>query len=169
MKFTGEEIRNLDQRTTDVGLFMLAESYMICAVTLKENRPKGLRFNSPVEFLIFHAVELYLKSFLRRVGLSVLELSSRSYGHNFPKLMEEAGSRGLQLRCVDVARLQFSDEAELPIQTRYLVTGFKQVISLEDLIDTARNVRGPVAELLLKSGVNVRAPAWTSSSQAGKP
>jgi hypothetical protein len=169
MKLMKEEIEDLDQRTTDVGLFMLAESYMTCAVKLIENRPRGLRFNAPLEFLIFHALELYLKSFLRRTGLSVPELASRKYGHNFPELIEAATVRGLQLRDLDIARLQFSSEEELPIQARYLITGFKQVISLEDLVDTARNVRGPVGEFLIAAGVKVREPPWISSLPAGTP
>jgi hypothetical protein len=48
--------------------------------------------------LAFHALEVGLKSFLAKKGLSEKELSGRQFGHDLTALYEAAVQRGLDLR-----------------------------------------------------------------------
>jgi hypothetical protein len=119
--------------------------------------------------LMLHGIELYLKSFLRGAGVDITELESRKYGHNFRKLTDGVSVRGLPFREIDVKRLKFCSDASLPIEARYLVTGFKEKIPLKDLMDTARKVRELVKEPLIRSGVRVREAGWIASLPGKSP
>jgi hypothetical protein len=167
MKPTADELEERNRRTSPAGLFMYAEAYMACADTLAKNPPATPHASAPIQVLIFHGIELYLKSFLRQADIRVSDLSGRDYGHDFKKLIAGATSRGLKLRDIDIARLTFSAEKESVIQQRYIVTGYKRVVRSLDLIDTAIYVRSAVKEVMISSGVNVREPSWVCSLQAG--
>jgi len=47
-------------------------------------------------YLLGHAIELYLKSYLLHEGFTVTLLKSKKYGHNLTVLLAEAQSRGLE-------------------------------------------------------------------------
>ena len=53
-----------------IGWFLFADSYLACAEALRRSPPADLRFDAPVRYLLFHAMELYLKAFLRLKGIS---------------------------------------------------------------------------------------------------
>jgi len=63
-----------------IGWFLFADSYLACADTLRRSPPADLRFDAPVRYLLFHAMELYLKAFLRLKGIGEDELRSRVLG-----------------------------------------------------------------------------------------
>ena len=46
-------------------------------------------------YLIGHALELFLKTFLLTTGMKTSELKQRKYGHNLVALLEESKTRGL--------------------------------------------------------------------------
>lgn len=56
---------SLEDRTNEVGLFNMAESYWKSAAALHEASPRVTYALSPVLFLYYHTIELYLKAFLR--------------------------------------------------------------------------------------------------------
>ena len=45
--------------------------------------------DSPVEFLYWHAIELFLKAFLLADGISVEALRRQPYGHNVESLSQK--------------------------------------------------------------------------------
>src|SRR5262245_33958755 len=84
-----------DERTNERGLFNFADAYLLCAKQLIDSRVK-LRFDDPIHFLLFHAAELYLKSYLRQKGESVAAL--KKLGHSHLLLCRRAATFGLKLR-----------------------------------------------------------------------
>ncbi len=78
------------KRTTCIGLFNYAESYFRSARALDANKPKVTHPDAPVNFLFYHAIELYLKAYLRLKGLTPRELASRKYGHSVAALSKRA-------------------------------------------------------------------------------
>jgi hypothetical protein len=56
------------ERTTALGLFNVAESYWRAAMHIHSSALLKGMHNSPVSFLFYHAIELYLKAFLRHHG-----------------------------------------------------------------------------------------------------
>lgn len=70
---------------------------------------------SPVvrAYLLGHAIELYLKSFLLRDGLTSTTLrSKKNYGHSLDKLLTEARKRGIE-KFVRVSPQMIDDLARL--------------------------------------------------------
>lgn len=77
------------RRLRDLATYSYAEEFHATA------RKAG----SPVvrAYLLGHAIELYLKSFLLRAGLSsTLLKSKKNYGHNLEVLLDEARARGIE-------------------------------------------------------------------------
>jgi hypothetical protein len=70
-----------EERTNEVGLFHTAESYWKSAAALYAVNVKASHARSPVLFLYYHAIELYLKAFLRGNGHSAKELRGKKFGH----------------------------------------------------------------------------------------
>jgi hypothetical protein len=68
-------------------------------VLLHHAKAKVTHPDAPVTLLLAHAVELYLKAFLRLRGVGIEEVKN-SFGHDFKKLVDEASSRGLSLGSV---------------------------------------------------------------------
>jgi hypothetical protein len=80
---------------TPIGLFNFAESYWNAAAYLAKAKLKSTHPDSPVRFLYYHAIELYLKSFLRMRGHTRSELASRKFGHSTSRLKHRAQQLGL--------------------------------------------------------------------------
>jgi hypothetical protein len=68
-----------DSRSNPLGFFNLAESYWSAAGALENAKLKTTHPNSPISFLYYHAIELYLKAFLRLHGHSAKELRSKKF------------------------------------------------------------------------------------------
>ena len=84
-----------DDRTTPLGLFNYARSYWQSGVLLHDSRAKVTHPDAPVTLLLAHAIELYLKAFLRLRGLGIEE-AKNSFGHALKSLLTKrlhAGSR----------------------------------------------------------------------------
>ena len=83
-----------EERTNEVGLFNAAETYWRSAGALYAAKVKATHRLSPVLFLYYHAIELYLKAFLRGHGHSVAELRSK-FGHRIGWLSDRAAQLGI--------------------------------------------------------------------------
>jgi hypothetical protein len=82
-----------DERTNPMGLFNYAHSYWVSAVAL-QNSPRNCTYHqAPVDYLYFHAIKPYLKSFLRLQGMSLDQL--KRIGHSLAKLYAAAVAEGL--------------------------------------------------------------------------
>jgi hypothetical protein len=57
-----------DDRVTDLGLFNFAGSYRAAAEALGKTKFNATHRDVPVNFLYVHALELYMKAFLRCAG-----------------------------------------------------------------------------------------------------
>lgn len=119
-----------DDRTTPVGLFNYAHSYASSAAALREAKVKASHADSPIRFLYYHAIELYLKSFLLTNGVALEKLRSKAFGHNLQRLLKKAIALGL-----DATELhqQQIDVASDPIIDRYIETGTRVVLSAKAL------------------------------------
>ena len=80
-------------QTTPTGLYNYAVSYRAAADLIAAQGLEAFHPEAPTQFLYFHAIELYLKSFLRRHGFSVQQLFDIS--HNFGKMRSSAMAHGL--------------------------------------------------------------------------
>jgi hypothetical protein len=112
---------NDDDRTTAIGLFNYARSYWRSGVHLAALNLEVTHPEAPVTFLFYHAIELYLKAYLRSRNLTVKEL--RDIGHKVTSLAQEARRRGLFLDDEDQDVISLMGETDTIIRSRYIVTG----------------------------------------------
>jgi hypothetical protein len=139
--------------------FLLAHAFLYDAAMLNKavaaRRTFGY-FESPVRFLYFHAIELFLKAFLRQCGLTEAALKKpKPYGHHLDALVTEAETRGLRVtrrvRTVCDASATFDD----PFEARYLRTGGKSITPPNRLHEAARDLQKAVEEALRGAGVRM--------------
>ncbi len=124
-----------EERTTAVGLFNYAHSYAASAIELENTRVDATHPDAVVYYLYFHAIELYLKSFLLAHGNDI-EYLREKYGHNVLKLANASKDLGLTLEDVDEAVIDSMKQTDNVISTRYLRTGSHTLPTLNALQET---------------------------------
>lgn len=151
-----------DDRTSAVGLLGYAHSYWVCASEINPRSISASHPQAPIMYLYVHAIELYLKAFLRNAGSGLKEI--KELGHGLEKLNERAIDCGLpdsQLRA-EVIKIVG------PIHTslRYLQTGPQKHPSLNDFWEVCRELhdymepRVHQATNLRRSRVIPNKPDW---------
>jgi len=143
-----------DERTNAVGLFNTARSYWQSAVHLNAGDLKVTHPQAPVTFLFCHAIELYLKAYLRGAGKSVAEL--KQIGHRVANLAKVAADTGLKIEPEQSEVLNHVDDAGVAIEARYIVTGFKTSPTNDALSGAAASLDQSVCAALVKAGLPVR-------------
>jgi len=140
-----------DDRTTDVGLYHFAQSYRLAADFLENgpDRPHSTHPEEPRDFLYIHAIELYLKAFLRLQGKTVDDL--KAIGHDIPKLAKLVAGYGVILD-VQVGGILELLTFENVFGARYIVTGYYHRASTAGLKHAAAELHAIVRAALRDSG-----------------
>lgn len=147
-----------DARTSAIGLFNYAHSYAASAVALAKTPPNDTTHpEAPVDFLAFHAIELYLKAFLRAKGLTVAEV--KKIGHGLTKLRDRARDLGLT---VDDGNGVIVLAAASMMERRYISTGTKVCHPHELVFEVCRRLHYDVGEELRTLGLATRLPSIES-------
>lgn len=157
-KLTKAEIEeDENNRTTPLGLFNTAESYWRAAARLHKAKLRTTHPDSPVSFLYYHAIELYLKSFLRLHGHSAKELRTK-YSHKLCCLSERAAELGLFFDDEDLKVFSLTTlPGEDPImRARYIKTGSFHWPSVQALHGVCKTIRESIGDEMKKKGVRVR-------------
>jgi hypothetical protein len=108
-----------DERTNALGLLNFAHSYWEAAVVLQNTPRVATHQDSPRDYLYYHAIELYLKAYLRLNGYTVEQL--RKIGHSIHKLHEAAVEKGLSQVSEDATVIALIRDNYL--ESRYIRTG----------------------------------------------
>ena len=144
------------ERTTALGLFNVATSYWRAARCLQKEKLKTTHPGSPVSFLYYHAIELFLKAFLRHHGRTPRELRSKKFGHSTAALEHLASELGLFFEDEDREVLSLMAKTDAVIRSRYIQTGYFQWPHPGALDRTCKSLRKSVGEALKRDGVPVR-------------
>jgi DNA-binding MarR family transcriptional regulator len=105
--------------------------------------------------LFCHAFELYPKAYLRGTGDSLAKLKQK--GHHVAGLANSAVELGLAIAPEHEEVLKHIQDADVAIEARYIVTGFKQHLPTnEALSNVAEGLDGAVCLALLKAGHSVQ-------------
>lgn len=143
-----------DDRTTPFGLFNFAHSYWRSAAALRTIKVQATHPDDPAWFLFCHAIELFLKAFMRAQGTSVKELRDK-YGHNVVKLAKAAEKAGLHFDDEDRDVITLMDRMGI-LTLRYIRTGAFTRPTLEALDRTCKSFHRSTADLLRSQGHKVR-------------
>ena len=142
-----------DDRTTAFGLLNFAHPYWKSAATLRKVDVKATHAQDPIWYLYCHAVELFLKAYLRAKGATAKDLRTK-YGHKVSTLARDAENGGLLFDDEDREVVAVMDR--LGTTLRYLQTGPFTRPTLEALERTCKSFHQSVAEELLKQGHKLR-------------
>ena len=139
-----------------VRIFNVAESYWKAAVALEKAKVDSTHPDSPIRFLYYHAIELYLKSFLRLHGHSASELRGKKFGHMTCCLYERAAELGLISDDEDLRIISLMATTDAIIRSRYIEVGFFRWPRIGGLMRTCESLRQSVGQALKESGLVVR-------------
>jgi len=145
-----------DARATPLGYFNVAVAYWRAAAALDSANLRTTHPHSPVRFLYYHAIELYLKSFLRMHGHSVKELRSFKFGHSTSRLKKRAEQLGLLFADEDVEVLSLMATTDAVIRSRYIQTGAYRWPTIEALERTCKSLHESTGQALKNTGIVVR-------------
>jgi hypothetical protein len=149
-----------DERTNAVGLFNTARSYWRSAEHLAAAHLNLTHPQAPVTFLFCHAIELYLKAYLRGIGPNSVE-QLKQMGHRVASLAKTAANSGLVIGPEQAEILTHIANTDVAIEARYIVTGFKDRPTNEALSNVAGFLDKAVCDALAKAGTPVRAEQFT--------
>ena len=159
MKGDEEDDENEKERSTPMGFYHYAQSYREAA-NLLTNTDKTLRKathpEAPIRFLYYHAIELYLKAFLRRHDYTPRELATRKFGHDTLRLSNKVAKLGIHFDDEDVQAFKMMRKTDAVIRSRYIQTGSYNWPTLEALDRVCESLRQLIGEELRKGGVMVR-------------
>jgi hypothetical protein len=147
----GEEI----DRHSSLGYYNYAASYHAAAELIVAEGLEATHPSSPAMAMYCHAIELYLKSFLRLHRISAVRL--RWIGHDFQKLQSRARTCGLILSDEDCGLIDWMES--LWSRARYLETGFYQAPRIQSVAGTCRNLKQSVCEALRAAGQPILSPS----------
>jgi hypothetical protein len=145
-----------ENRTTAMGFFHQASSYRSAGEALEKAKLRTTHPNSPIYFLFYHAVELYLKSFLRMHGHTVSDLSDK-YGHKTCCLTDRAKQLGLRFADEDIEVFSLMSTTDAIIRSRYIEAGFFRWPRHEALDRTCGNLHKSIGAALRAAGIPVKA------------
>ncbi|WP_379069415.1 hypothetical protein ACHMW4_03845 [Mesorhizobium sp. UC22_110] len=145
-----------NQRTSPLGLFHYDVSYHEAARALKGIKIGATHPDTPIYFLHCPAVELFMKAFLRLHGLSVTELASSKFGPRTDRLSSRASDCRLTFDDEDIEVLRVMAETDVVVRSRYIVTGYFTMPTLEAMDRACQSLRQSVGDAIQKTGTFVR-------------
>lgn len=143
-----------DDRTTAQGLFNYARSYWQSGEVLLNAKLNVTHPDAPITFLFYHAIELYLKAFLRAAGKSVSDVKAIS--HHIVKIAAEAQKLGLLLDEEDMQVINLMHDFDNVVRSRYIVTGAFSRPAEDALSRTCNSLDQLIVVELRKRNVSVR-------------
>lgn len=128
--------------------FDFAESYWLSAAGLRELQVKGAPNRAyPIFFLYYHAIELYLKAYLRAHGLAVDHLQ-KAFGHDTGKLSKRVRELGAPIKLKEMGLFDIVGTANAAILSRYQAGGYRlpPMSALERACRSLREIAGHAIE-----------------------
>jgi hypothetical protein len=154
-KPTQEELDDEAQRTRPIAYFNFAETYWTAAKALRRSRSKATHKDSPIRFIYYHAIELYLKAHLRACDIHPYDMRTK-YGHDVGKLSRKSAELGLEFDDEDSGLFELMSKTDAVIRSRYILTGSYMWPDIKALNRTCLSLRKSVSSVLRKIGEPVR-------------
>lgn len=129
-----------NDRTTAVGLYHYGHSYHEAARALGHATLRTTHPDAPLAYLYFHAIELFLKAYLRGHHHTIDELERR-FRHDFKRMRKRAVELGFDFRHEDLVVLAYMEQTPVVMNARYISTGYFQRPSNDALERTATSLR----------------------------
>ncbi len=136
-----------DDRVSWRGLYNYAEAYGRAADALAENL-SGVWAEAPVKMLYFHAVELYLKCFLRHQGVTVAELKASRLSHKLKNIADAAIARGLSISPESTDLMHDAQLLDEVIEARYLRNRLRPALSVEQIKQLKHDIQATVRAVI---------------------
>lgn len=129
-----------EDRTTAVGLYHYGHSYHEAARALSVAKFRATHPDAPLTYLYFHAIELFLKAYLRAHSHTVDDLERR-FRHDIKRMRKRAAELGFDFEDEDLVVLAYMEKTPVVINSRYISTGAFSRPTNEALERTATSLR----------------------------
>lgn len=99
----------------------------------------GSRYGGPIRLLAYHAAELFLKTYMRSAGETVVAL--RGHGHDLLAMVDRASNLGLKLPPQIRAQARKMAAKNDYVRVRYVVTEDRSDISIKSVLLFTQTIR----------------------------
>lgn len=148
----------MDEQTINaVGFFNFAHSYCASAIALGDTNIDATHPDSVVYYLYYHAIELYLKSYLLAQGVS-LEDIEKKYRHHTRKIANKAKTFGLKLTEVDEQVITQMAKSDNVISARYLRIGHHRLLPMVAYHEVCHRLHHQICETAYEAIGGTRRP-----------
>lgn len=141
-------------RVSSNGILHFAMAYHRAAVILALDRTKPPFRDVPIVYLLRHAIEMYLKAYLRHRGESVADLKGR-YSHRLQKALDACSTAGMPVTDSVAFCVKLLDAAGSSERFRYFESGMMQQPTITTLHRACSQLRDHVHAVLAADGVEV--------------
>lgn len=133
--------QEVEARTDEKGLLWFANDYYQAYLTLQESHPKDVDLLSPKFYLLCHALELAIKSWLRKEGFTVKQLVK--FDHNLIALLAELiDNHGVVCAPAMIQEIELANHYYNTKQYEYFVRGAKTLPDPSHLSSTVKMFLG---------------------------
>jgi hypothetical protein len=144
----------ISHEATPIGWYLLANAYAKSASKLLDEKLRVPHSESPPRFLYYHAIELFLKSYLVVKGAS--EKDVKKFNHQIEGLGARCKNLGLPIGLDTMEALRMVDYDGNVFAARYLKIGMRHHLSLKALMDVVTAIKVTVRRELKSAGIPVR-------------
>lgn len=128
---------------TPYGIFLLADDYRRAAKLAAAELRIG---PAPVRLLAYHASELFLKTYMRSSGETIVDL--REMGHDLGRMMERATALGLALPSGMLKKAKKLAQKNDYVRARYVVVDRRSDMGAAQAVEFCETIRSAVVEAL---------------------
>ena len=143
-----------DERTDAVALHNKARSYLRSARYLNAANPSVSCSHAGVTFLFCHAIELFLLAYLRAHGGDDAERNTLK--RRVAATTSRAVEAGLKLQPDALVTLSQMADTLTALEIRYILTGVRQIPSIDPLSNAAQKLDAAVSKALVDLGLTLR-------------
>jgi HEPN domain-containing protein len=152
---TQEDLDDEAERSRPVAYFNFADTYWTAAKALRRSKAKASHKDSPVRFLYYHAIELYLKAHLRAHKIHPYDMRNK-FGHDAGKLSAKSAELGLDFDDEDLEIFDLMSKTDAVIRSRYILTGSYRLPDIDALNRTCKSLRLSVGKVLIAKKEPIR-------------
>ena len=168
MNLSIKEIDDENERSSPQGYFNVADSYWASARVLIGKKLDASHQENVIRFLLYHAIECFLKAYLRSKGISIHDLAHpKKYGPKINRLSSKSIEFGLHIDDEDKEVFKLMSTGDTVIRSRYFMRGSFYWPDVNALDRTCFSLSDSVGLSLKSDGIPVRVIDRRSMQSSG--
>lgn len=155
-------MEDIEYRTTPRGMLYWSKEFFEAYKVIRKEKSHFIALYQVKFFLLCHAVELLLKSYLQMKGYKVVELRKKRVGHNLSRLIEMVlEKKEISISKKDHSLLCIVSESYSQKEFEYFERGYKEIEDIDRLENIFDTLLGKIDPLIQEDYLTKRRSSGT--------